>query len=128
MRNNTTFEIAEGVTATIYLGGSFDQRSNTSINNLSEDPTKLMIFGTDSFTGEMEWNSNSDFWGAVYVPKADVRFRSNTDFYGSIIGKSFDLDSNARIHYDEALAKLNIEVDSEEIFYKVKSWQEKLIH
>ncbi len=128
MRNKTNIEIADGVTAKIYLGGSFDQRSNTSINNLSEDPTKLMVFGTDSFTGEMEWNSNSDFWGAVYVPKADVRFRSNTDFYGSIIGKSFDLNSNARIHYDKALAELNFDVDSEEIFFEVKSWQEKLIH
>jgi hypothetical protein len=127
MRNNTNIEIADGVTAKIYLGGSFEQRSNTSINNLSEDPTKLMVFGTDSFTGEMEWNSNTDFWGAVYVPNADVRFRSNTDFYGSIISKSFDLNSNARIHYDKALAGLNIDFDSEEIFYKVKSWQEKKI-
>jgi hypothetical protein len=128
MKSNTTFEIADGVTAKIYLGGSFEQRSNSSINNLSQNPTKLMIFGTDNFTGEMEWNSNTDFWGAVYVPNADVRFRSNSDFYGSVMGKSFDLNSNAKIHYDEALAKLNIEVDSEEIFYKVKSWQEKLIH
>ena len=125
MRSNTTFEIADGVTAKIYLGGSFEQRSNTSINNLSEDPTKLMVFGTDSFTGEMEWNSNTDFWGAVYVPKADVRFRSNTDFYGSMIGKSFDLNSNARIHYDEALADLEIDIEGQDIIYAVKSWQEK---
>ena len=125
MRNNTNIEIADGVTAKIYLGGSFEQRSNTSINNLSEDPTKLMIFGTDSFTGEMEWNSNSDFWGAVYVPKADVRFRSNADFYGSIMGKSFDLDSNARIHYDEAFADLEIDIEGQDIIYAVKSWQEK---
>jgi hypothetical protein len=84
-----------------------------------------MIFGTDSFTGEMEWNSNSDFWGAVYVPKADVRFRSNSDFYGSIVGKSFDLASNARIHYDEALADLEIDIEGQDITYSVKSWQEK---
>jgi hypothetical protein len=125
MGSNTNIEIAEGVTVKIYLGGSFEQRSNTSIYNLSEDPTKLMIFGTDSFTGEMEWNSNSDFWGAVYVPNANVRFRSNSDFYGSIVGNSFDLDSNARFHYDEALEELNIDVDSEMIFFRVKSWQEK---
>ncbi len=125
MGSNTNIEIAEGVTVKIYLGGSFEQRSNTSIHNLSEDPSKLMIFGTDSFTGEMEWNSNSDFWGAIYVPNADVRFRSNSDFYGSIVGESFDLDSNARFHYDEALEEFNIDVDSEMIFFRVKSWQEK---
>jgi len=128
MRSNSQLEIADGVSVTIYLGGSFVQESNTSIKNLSEDPTKLMVFGTDSFTGEMEWNSNSYFWGAIYVPDADVRFCSNTDFFGSIISKSFNMNSNARIHYDVALAGLNIEVDSEDTLYKVKSWQEKLTH
>ena len=127
--SNSQLEISAGVSVTIYLGGSFVQESNTSINNLSEDPTQLMIFGTDSFTGEMDWNSNSDFWGAVYVPKAHVRFLNNTDFYGSIISKSFELQSNARIHYDMALLGLSIELDvSEDTIYKVKSWQEKLIH
>ncbi|MCK4647014.1 MAG: hypothetical protein KAU46_12240 [Candidatus Aminicenantes bacterium] len=127
MRSNTQLEIADGVSVTIYLGGSFEQSSNTSINNLSEDPTKLLVFGTDSFNGEMEWNSNSDFWGAVYAPKADVNFRSNSDFYGSIVGKSFELASNARFHYDEALSDLSLDVDPENFFYLVKSWQEKTI-
>ena len=127
MRSNTQLEIADGVSVTIYLGGSFVQESNTKVNNLSEDPTKLIILGTDSFNGEMEWNSNSGFWGAVYVPKATVRFRSNTDFYGSIIGKSFDLHSNARIHYDEVLSDLSFDLDSEDILLTVKSWQEKRI-
>jgi hypothetical protein len=130
MESNSQLEIADDVTAIIYLGGSFVQESNTSINNLSEDPTRLMVFGTDSFTGEMDWNSNSSFWGALYVPDADVRFCSNTDFYGSIISKSFNLNSNARIHYDEALLDLSLEfgLDNEDTIYKVKSWQEKLIH
>ncbi len=128
MSSNSQLEIADGVMVTIYLGGSFVQESNTSINNLSNDPTRLMVFGTDSFTGEMEWNSSSSFWGAVYVPDADVRFCSNTDFFGSIISKSFNLNSNARIHYDVALLGLNIELEldsSEDTIYKVKSWQQK---
>ena len=126
MISNSQLEIAAGVSATIYLGGTYVQESNTSINNLSEDPTQLMIFGTDSFTGEMEWNSNSDFWGAVYVPNAHVSFRSNTEFYGSIISKSFELQSNSRIHYDMALEGISIELESsEDSIYKVKSWQQK---
>jgi Tfp pilus assembly protein PilX len=128
MMSNSQLEIADGASVTIYLGGSFVQESNTRIINLSEGPTKLIIFGTDSFAGEMEWNSNSDFSGAVYVPHAHVTFRSNTDFYGSIICKSFDLHSNARIHFDVALESLIIDIDSEDTLYRVKSWQEKLIH
>ncbi len=129
MLSNSQLEIADGVSVTIYLGGSFVQESNTQIINLSEGPTNLIVLGTDSFTGEMVWNSNTDFWGAVYVPKAHLKFCSNTNFYGSIISKSFELQSNSRIHYDMALAGLYIEVDSsEDTIYKVKSWQEKLIH
>jgi Tfp pilus assembly protein PilX len=123
MRSNSQLEIADGVRVTIYLGGSFIQHSNTQINNLSEDPTSLLIMGTDTFNGEMEWNSNSQFWGSVYVPRADVHFNSNADFYGSISAKSFDCDSNSKIHYDLALAALALD-GADGTPFTVKSWQE----
>jgi hypothetical protein len=123
MRSNSQLEIAPGVKVTIYLGGSFIQHSNTQINNLSEDPTSLLVLGTDTFNGEMEWNSNTQFWGSVYVPKADVHFNSNADFYGSISAKSFMCDSNAKIHYDLALAALVLD-GTDGTPYTVKSWQE----
>jgi len=123
MRSNSQLVIADGIKVTIYLGGSFVQESNTQINNLSEDPTSLLIYGTDSFNGEMEWNSNSELWGSVYVPKANVHLNSNADFYGSISGKSFDCDSNSKIHYDLALAALVLD-GADGTPYTIKSWQE----
>ena len=123
MRSHSQLEIADGVKVTIYLGGSFIQHSNTQINNLSEDPTNLLMLGTDTFNGEMEWNSNTQFWGSVYVPKADVHFNSNADFYGSISAKSFDCDSYSKIHYDLALAALALD-GVEGTPFTVKSWQE----
>jgi hypothetical protein len=123
MSSNSQLDIADGIKVTIYLGGSFIQHSNTQINNLSEDPTNLLIMGTDTFNGEMEWNSNSQFWGSVYVPKADVHLNSNADFYGSISGKSFECDSNSKIHYDLALAALELDGTDGTPFI-VKSWQE----
>jgi len=36
---------------------------------------------------QMVWNSNTQFFGAVYVPRADVVFDSDVDFYGSMAGK-----------------------------------------
>lgn len=123
MLSNTQLEIANDAHVTIYLGGSFVQDSNSQINNLSEDPSQLLILGTDSFNGIMEWNSNSQLWGAVYVPRADVLFSSNADFYGSISAKSFQCDSNAAIHYDLALAYLAID-GTDGTPYTVKSWQE----
>ena len=125
MSSNSQLDIADGVSVTIYLGGTFSQNSNSQINNLSEDPTKLLILGTDSFNGTMTWNSNTDFYGAVYVPRAHVDFRSNIDFYGSIIANTFEFSSNARFHYDRALAGLKRD-DMEDLPYGVKSWQEEL--
>jgi hypothetical protein len=128
MLSNSQFEIAEGVNANIYLGGTFAQNSNTQINNLSQDPTKLMVFGTDSFNGEMEWNSNTDFYGAIYVPKAEIDYNSNAGFYGSVAGRLLELDSNSRIHFDEALADLEYDMGNGEISaYAVRSWQQAYV-
>ena len=125
MSSNSQLNIADGVSVTIYLGGTFTQASNCQINNLSQDPTNLLFLGTDSFNGTMTWNSNSDFYGAVYVPRAHVDFNSNIDFYGSIIGGTFEFNSNARFHYDLALAGLKRD-DMEDLPYGLKSWQEEL--
>lgn len=125
MESNTKLNIPEDSSLILYLGGTFEQNSNTRINNLSKDPTKVQIYGTDSFESEMVWESNSDFYGAVYVPEADVEYDSNADFYGSIISKFIHMDSNAKVHYDLALDNLAPIYSGESNSYRVKSWQEK---
>ena len=85
--SNSQLELADGASVTIYLGGTFEQNSNTQINNISMDPTKLEFFGTDAFNSTMVWNSSTQFFGAVYVPRANVVYNSNADFYGSMVGK-----------------------------------------
>jgi len=125
MSSNSTLEIAEGVSVSIYFGGSFEQSSNTEINNLSKDPTKFLMYGTDSLNGDVVWNSNTAFWGGIYVPRANVNYNSNFDLCGSVIAKSVNLRSNAEIHYDEALGELDTGIGGPST-YTVKSWQEKL--
>ena len=125
MESNTQLEIAEGVTLTIYLSGTFTQNSNSQINNLSQDPAKLQIYGTENFTLTMTWNSNSSFYGAVYVPDATVHYDSNADFFGSVIADYVEIDSNAGLHYDLALGDLDSIYSGESNSYRVKSWQEK---
>ena len=122
--SNSQLELADGASVTIYLGGTFEQNSNTQINNISMDPTKLEFFGTDAFNSTMVWNSNTQFFGAVYVPRANVVYDSNADFYGSMAAKYLEsISSNARLHYDEALGDVGMGNDSSK--YAVKSWQEK---
>lgn len=125
MQSNTQFEIAEGASLTLFLNGSFEQDSNTQMNNLTKKASNLIILGTDNFNGQMEWNSNTQFWGAVYAPAANVNFNSNADFYGAIVGRSVNsIASNAKIHYDVALGNLIVNFEGDFPFV-VKSWQEK---
>lgn len=128
MSSNSQLEIVNDAKVTIYLGGSFIQESNTEINNLSKKTNKLILVGTEGFNGFMVWNSNSQFYGAVYVPNATVDFKSNSNFYGSVVGKKINsISSNAKIHFDKALAELSVDGANEDSPYVVKSWQEKMV-
>ena len=124
MLSNTQLEIAEGVTLALYLGGTFSQSSNSQINNLSLDPTMVQIYGTETFQTLMTWESNTSFYGAIYVPDYTVLYNSNAEFYGSIIANTVKIDSNAGLHYDNALFNLESIYTTVTSTYKIKSWQE----
>lgn len=120
LSSNSEIIITEGSDITIYVEGSFSQSSNTQINNLTQDPTRLAIYGTDSLTS-VNWASNSDFYGSFYAPNADVDISSNAEIYGSIVADTVELASNARVHYDERLA------DELDLWsgYRMISWEEE---
>lgn len=118
--------VAAGAALKLYIGGTFSQAGDMRMNNVSEDPTKLLILGVDNFTADFVWNSNDAFYGGIYVPRSRVFLNSNIDFYGSIIAKQVFLESNARIHYDEALAEVELDVQGLSPLYIVKSWQQKI--
>jgi hypothetical protein len=126
MESNSNLVISYGASLSLYLGGTFIQRSESAINNLTMDPTKLLIYGTDSFDGNMEWRSNASFYGAIYVPQATVQYDSNADFYGSLIGKYIDLFSYARFHYDLALGDVDTIGEGKSWTYSVKSWHQAI--
>jgi hypothetical protein len=126
MESNSNLIINYGASLSLYLGGTFIQRSESNVNNMTADPTKLLIYGTDSFNGVMEWRSGVSFYGAVYVPRAEIQYESNADFHGSLVGKYIELSSNARFHYDLALGDVDTVGGGKSWSYSVKSWQEKI--
>lgn len=124
MKNNTTLEITEGSSLKLILGkASFLQLSNTMVNNLTKTAENLVILGTEEFTGEMYWNSNTALYGAICVPEASIHYDSNHDLYGSLVCDWLDFNSNADIHYDEALGNLDW-IRGGLPTYVVKSWQQ----
>ncbi|MDD8026713.1 MAG: hypothetical protein PHI34_09360 [Acidobacteriota bacterium] len=122
MDANSTLEITPGSTVEIILGnGTFEQRSNTTINNLTRDAKALAILGTSDFTS-MIWNANSGFYGVVYAPYANIDYAANGDFFGSLVCNYLSLSSETGIHYDESLAAWE-KYGTTSTSYVVKSWQ-----
>jgi len=95
------------------------------MNNLSQDPTKFVLFGTESFTGDIYIDQSSEFYGVIYAPNAFVELDQSNGFYGAIIAKEILFDQTTVLHYDKALEDLEI-LPSMGALYEVKSWQVKV--
>jgi hypothetical protein len=125
MDQNSVLEIATDASLTIYLGaGDFEMDAGAAMNNLSLDPSKLLVYGTGSFNGEIYMDQNTAFYGAIYAPQGNVRVDVSAGIYGAVTAKNVMIDVGAVIHYDKSLENLEI-LPSMGAFYEVKSWQEK---
>jgi len=122
LNSNSQLNISNNSEVTFYINGALHLDSNTAINNLSQDPTKLSVYGTDSLT-DVSFDSNSNLYGAIYARKAYITSDSNSNIYGSLIGERIRLDSNATVHYDEALGRETGGPGSG--LMEISSWQEK---
>jgi len=128
MDQNSRLDIAVGASLQIIMGsGSFEMDQTSTINNLSQDPTKFVLFGAYSFTGDIYIDQGSQFYGAIYAPNAFVELDQENGFYGAIIAKDILFDQNTVLHYDQALEALEI-LPSMGALYEVKSWQVKISH
>ena len=127
MNNNSEFKINAGCSVTFYFGGGWALNSNSRINNMSKDPTKLVMYGTDTFTGSKTFCNTFETYAAMYFPKANVTLANTNSFYGSIIARQFIIGNNMRVHYDEACASLQTGITSPTSSFEMKSWQEKTI-
>jgi hypothetical protein len=126
MDQNSRLDIADGASLQIIMGGgSFEMDQTSTMNNLSQDPTKLVLFGTEAFTGDIYIDQNSAFYGAIYAPNALVELDQANGFYGAVIANNILFDQDTVLHYDKALEDLEI-LPSMGSLYVVKSWQIKV--
>ncbi len=125
MANGSKFIVEEGVNVQLYLASSFHMEHGSQFNKTSEDPTDLQIWGTESFTGDFYWGSESEFCGAVYVPQGNIILTGNMEYYGAVAAKTIYIDANTKLHYDIALQ--DIQTPYYQPFFTVLSWQEKLV-
>ena len=105
--NSDVLEIVDKATnpnasLVIYLGGNLTTDNSGAINNLTQDPKKLKIYGLDSCT-IVDFKNSGSFYGAIYAPNADVHFYNSVTVYGAVVAKSFTQDVNANFFYDMSL-------------------------
>jgi hypothetical protein len=115
MRQNTQFRVnATNGPVKIYVYDDFVLSSNAQMFALDYDPDKLQLnLESDNVidpdvTVELDvidFDSNTKIFGTIYAPNAHIEVDSNLELFGAMMARSIDLDSNARVHYDENLAR-----------------------
>ncbi|MHC4362797.1 MAG: polymer-forming cytoskeletal protein [Planctomycetota bacterium] len=123
LNNSAELQITnnDGVSLTMYLAGGVEVKNSGTVNNLTEDPRKLRIYGLDGCQSIILKNA-SDFYGAIYAPNADVEMMNSADAFGAVVAKSFDQKNSADFNYDASLRDAS--VDDEAVRFVVKQWRE----
>jgi hypothetical protein len=57
------------------------------------------------------------------IPDANLDYRSLHELYGAIVTRRLDFNSNAQIHYDEALGKVE-SFKGGVPYWTIKSWNQ----
>jgi len=120
--NESELQIQEDASLTVYLGGDLEGKNSSAINNETQDPKKLKIYGLDSCES-MVFKNSSDFYGAIYAPNANVVMNNSADTYGAVVANGFELKNSATFNYDASLRDTS--VNDEFVSFTVRNWHEQ---
>ncbi len=101
MEDRGEIDILPGGSLTIYAAAELIVKQDAKIN-ATEDPEKLIIFGTATFS-KVQFTDNAYVRGAVYAPLANAQIQKNAEIFGSVITRKVTIEDDAMFHYDEAL-------------------------
>lgn len=123
MGNSGVIQINSNSSLTIYLDGNFNGTNGNGIINTDQIPAGFKLFATGSSTQTINFKNNTNFYGAVYAPNANVTFQNNPNIYGSVIAKSFTTQNNCNFYYDYALQ--NGQFTDFMTHFVIKRWTEQ---
>ena len=125
MDGGSEIQIQPGSSLTIYADADISFVNGAGINNQTEICKNLTLYATSS-EGEVkqafELKNNSEAFGAIYAPNADVILKNNATLYGSVTCNSLTVKNNGTFSYDMALR--DVTVDDESVRFLVKRWSE----
>ena len=106
----------------LYVGGDLITKNGGTINNTSQDPRKLKIYGFGD-AQRFDFKNTSAFYGAIYAPNADLHLHNSAEIYGSVVVNSFVQDVSANLHYDASLRE--VKITDEAVRFIIERWQEE---
>lgn len=122
LNNSADLVIENDASLVLYLGGNFEGKNSSDINNQSHNTEKLQIYCLDSCES-MIFKNSSDFYGAIYAPNADIVMNNSADIYGAVIAKSFEQKNSSKFNYDTLLR--DADTNDEAVRFVVTDWNEQ---
>lgn len=124
--------LTAGSSLKIYVNGKLEvKKGSKGLINETQDPTKLIIYGTDSCRKvKIENREAGDFYGAVYAPFAKVEMKTDGDLYGAFVGwdvklKKHKASEHGTFYFDRSLRTDNVATSDEgAVRFVVKDWRE----
>ncbi|MFC1605039.1 collagen-binding domain-containing protein [Planctomycetota bacterium] len=120
--NSADIEIDNDASLILYLGGDFEGKNSSTINNLTQNAKQLQIYCLDSCEN-MVFKNSSDFYGVIYAPNAEVIMNNSANLYGAIVAKTFQQMNSGNFNYDASLRDAN--VNDEAVRFVVTNWHEQ---
>ena len=119
--NSAELGIENDASLVLYLAGDFEGKNSSLVNNETQDPQKLTIYGLDSCE-TIQFKNSTDFYGAIYAPNADVIMHNSGDVYGAVTAKSFEQKNSAVFNYDVSLR--DVSTDDAAVYFTITNWHE----
>jgi len=120
--NSAQVQINNDASLILYLGGNFEGKNSSAVNNLTQDAGKLRIYCLDSCE-TMQFKNSLDFYGAIYAPNAEVIMDNSANLYGAVVARTFEQKNSGTFNYDAKLRDAS--VNDEAVRFVVTNWHEQ---
>ncbi len=120
--NSASVDVENGASLVMYIGGNFEGKNGSALNNKNQQPSQLKIYGLDGCRSMLLKNS-SELYGAIYAPNADIILYNSAAIYGSLVGNTIEQKNSAPFYYDASLR--DVSVDDEMVHFVVGKWREQ---
>jgi len=104
--NNANITVNGNNPVKLYLNRNILLSNNAKINPTSNDKSSLFQIVSSS-SQDINLDNNMYFYGFIWAPLAEITIVNNAEVYGAMVGKTFTLNNNQKMHYDEALKNLD---------------------